>query len=105
MDAADQPPTSRKILGRFHGIGININNTVGCGIVTAPGIILKAIKSPRIVLLLWLIGGIVSMAGSLTYAELGAMHEVSGGEAKYLHTAFPKPKFMMSYIFSFMYIL
>ena len=68
-------------------------------------IIYKAIKFSGIILLLWTIGGIVSMAGSLSYVELGAFHKESGGETRYLQTAFPNPKFMMSYLFSFMFIL
>lgn len=102
-DNAD--PGRNKIFGVFYGIGVNINNVIGSGIVTSPGIIWKMVKSPGIVLLLWVIGGLVSMAGSLTYVELGVIHRISGGETKYLQTAFPNPKLMISYLFSFMYIL
>jgi len=94
-----------KILGVIYGIGMNINNIIGSGIVTTPGSIWNSVKSPGIVLLLWLIGGIISLAGSLTYVELGVIHKISGGETKYLETAYPNPKLMMSYLFSFMFIL
>ena len=102
-----QPPTfvPDKILNTVYGIGMNVNKIVGSGIVTSPGIIWKAVKSPITVLLLWIIGGIVAMSGSLSYAELGFYHRISGGEMKYLQTAYPKPRDMMSYIFSFMFIL
>ena len=83
---------------------MNVNNIIGSGIVTTPGIIWM-IKSPGIVLLLWLMGGIIRMAGSLSYVELGVIHKISGGETKYLQTAYPEPKIMMSYLFSFMHIL
>ncbi|RIA91892.1 amino acid permease-domain-containing protein [Glomus cerebriforme] len=94
----------KELLGVIYGIGMNINNVIGSGIVTSPGIIWKAVKSPEIVLLLWFVGGIVSMSGSLSYVELGVIHKISGGETKYLQTAYPDPKFMMSYLFSFMFI-
>ena len=94
-----------KFLGVAYGIGMNVNNIIGSGIVTTPGIIWNMIKSPRIVLLLWFIGGIISMAGSLSYVELGVIHKISGGETKYLQTAYPQPKIMISYLFSFMHIL
>ena len=97
--------TNNKILGTIFGIGMNVNDVIGSGIVTSPGIIWKAVKSPIIVLLLWVIGGIVAMSGSLSYTELGYYHRISGGETKYLQTAYPKPKNMVSYIFSFMFIL
>ncbi|CAG8588501.1 15982_t:CDS:2 [Funneliformis mosseae] len=93
-----------KIINRAYGIGMNINSIIGSGIVTAPGIIWNSVKSPGIVLLLWFIGGLVSMAGSLSYVELGVKHKISGGETKYLQTAYPKPKYFISYLFSFMYI-
>ncbi|CAG8609330.1 11323_t:CDS:2 [Funneliformis mosseae] len=92
------------LLGVFYGIGMNVNNVLGSGIVTSPGIIWNLVKSPRIILILWLIGGLISMTGTLTYVELGAMHKISGGETKYLQTAYPKPKLMMSYLFSLMFI-
>ncbi|CAB4467029.1 unnamed protein product [Rhizophagus irregularis] len=93
-----------KIFGVAYGIGLNINNVIGSGIVTTLGIIWNMVNSPGTVLLLWLIGGIVSMAGSLSYVELGVIHKISGGERKYLQTAYPKPKILMSYLFSFTHI-
>src|SRR5436305_9098582 len=94
-----------KLLGVAYGIGMNVNNIMGSGIVTTPGIIWNSVKSPGMVLTLWLIGGIVSMSGSLSYVELGAIHKISGGETKYLETAYPHPKLMMSYLFSFIFVL
>ena len=97
------PGNQQKILNVAYGIGMNVNQVIGSGIVTTPGIIWKAVKSPGIVLTLWVIGGIVAMSGSLSYVELGVYHKTSGGETKYLQTAYPK--YMMSYLFSFMFIL
>src|SRR5829696_1031940 len=102
---SDNIPRAAPILGVVYGIGMNVNSIVGSGIVTAPGIIWNAVKSPGIVLLLWAVGGIVSMAGSLVYVELGVIHRISGGETRYLQTAYPNPEFMISYLFSFMFIL
>src|SRR5437764_8352515 len=88
------------LLGVVFGIGMNVNNVIGSGIVTTPGIIWNKVKSPGVVILLWVIGGIVSMASSLSYVELGAYHKISGGETKYLQTAYPNPKLMISYLYS-----
>ncbi|CAG8620560.1 2217_t:CDS:2 [Funneliformis caledonium] len=93
------------ILGAVFGIGMNINSIIGSGIVTTAGMIWNSVKSPGIVLLLWFIGGIISMSGSLVYSELGVKHKDSGGELKYLQAAYPNPKLLISYLFSFMYIL
>ena len=59
-------------------------------------IIWKAVKFSGIILLLWTIVGIVSIAGSLSYVKL--FHKESGGETKYLQTtAYPSPRHMMSH--------
>ncbi|CAI2178795.1 16362_t:CDS:2 [Funneliformis geosporum] len=95
---------NKRLLGVIYGIGMNVNNILGAGIFTTPGIVWKNVKSPYIVLGLWLIGGIVSLFGSLIYTEYGAIHKDSGGETIYLATAYPKPYLMFSYLFSFMFI-
>ncbi|PKC12865.1 hypothetical protein RhiirA5_396634 [Rhizophagus irregularis] len=60
MSVIESPQDKQnKILGVAYGIGLNINNVIGSGIVTTPGIIWNMVKSPGTVLLLWLIGGIV----------------------------------------------
>jgi amino acid transporter len=43
------------------------------GIFTTPGIVLNLIKKPYVILLLWLAGGIVSLFGSLIYAEVNSV--------------------------------
>jgi amino acid transporter len=40
------------------------------GIFTTPGIVWKQVKTPYVVILLWLVGGIVSLFGSLIYTEV-----------------------------------
>ncbi|CAI2201444.1 14051_t:CDS:1, partial [Funneliformis geosporum] len=93
MNQNDAPNAHElRIISLVYGIGINVNSIIGSGIVTAPGIIWNSVKSPGIVLLLWFIGGLISMAGSLTYVELGVKHRISGGEIKYLQTAYPGTK-------------
>jgi amino acid transporter len=98
-------PGRPRILSTSYGIGMNVNEIIGSGIVTTPGIIWKSVKSPAVVLVLWILGGAISMSGSLSYVELGVMHQISGGETKYLQTAYPNPKFLLSYLFSFMFVL
>ncbi|CAG8598640.1 11889_t:CDS:10 [Ambispora leptoticha] len=94
-----------KILGVFAGIGNNCNNMVGAGIFSSPGLVLHKVKSPGIALILWLIGGIVALCGSLSYVELGSSLSDGGGETIYLKTAFPRPRALFSYMFSFTMIV
>ncbi|CAG8588518.1 15983_t:CDS:2 [Funneliformis mosseae] len=66
--------TEVKIISLAYGIGINVNSIIGSGIVTAPGIIWNSVKSPGIVLLLWFIGGLVSMAVPYHMSSLAFMY-------------------------------
>ena len=104
----------KKILGKFFCIGMITNHIIGSGIVTAPGIIWSSVKSPGIVFLLWVVGGIVAISGSFLYAVLGIHQSIlsrrdgvsgSGGEVKYLQTAYPYLRNVASYLFSFLHIL
>src|SRR5262249_18836332 len=52
----------------------------------------------KLVYLAWLVGGILSLFGALTYAELGAMKPFSGGEYVYIRDAYgPLPGFLYAW--------
>ncbi|CAG8480553.1 5254_t:CDS:2 [Ambispora leptoticha] len=93
------------LLGTFDGIGNNCNNMIGVGIFSSPGLVLKEIQSPGIALILWAVGGIAALFGSLTYVELGSSISDGGGETVYLEKAYQRPKALFSYIFSFTMIV
>lgn len=61
-----------------------VANMVGTGIFTSLGFQLLAISDTRLILLLWLIGGLCALCGALCYAELGVRHTDSGGEYHFL---------------------
>lgn len=62
------------------------------------------VQSPGIALILWIIGGFVSLLGSLVYIELGIRTFPSGiGEQKYIEDAFPHTN-NLGHIFSFVAI-
>jgi APA family basic amino acid/polyamine antiporter len=48
----------------------------------------QEVGSPAMVLLAWLVAGLLSLAGALTYAELGAMMPQAGGEYLYVKAAY-----------------
>ena len=57
-----------------------VGSVIGSGIFLAPGLILKQVDgSVSLSLLVWLVGGILSMLGALTYAELSAANPEAGG--------------------------
>mgnify|MGYP001423643581 CR=1 FL=1 len=61
-----------------------IANMVGTGVFTSLGFQLLDIQSGFVLLMLWAIGGLISLCGAMTYAELGAAMPRSGGEYNFL---------------------
>ena len=56
---------------------------------------MQAVGSARLVYLVWVVGGLLSMFGAMTYAELGAMKPQAGGEYIYIRDAYgPLPAFL-----------
>ncbi|CAG8636963.1 4722_t:CDS:2 [Ambispora gerdemannii] len=103
--ASDVSAGRTRLLGTFAGIGNNCNNMIGAGIFASPGLVLNEIQSPGIALILWTVGGIVTLFGSLSYVELGSSKPDGGGETVYLEQAYPHPKALFSYMFSFAMIV
>ncbi|CAG8602032.1 12679_t:CDS:2, partial [Ambispora leptoticha] len=56
-------------------------------------------------LVLWTVGGITALFGSLVYTELGSSIPDGGGETVYLQKAYPRPKALFSYMFSLIIIV
>ncbi|MGH9369545.1 MAG: APC family permease [Thermoanaerobaculia bacterium] len=72
---------------------------LGGGIFLTPSSIAQAIPAPRWILMAWVVGGLLSVAGGLVYAELGAMMPQAGGMYIYFRDAFgPLPAFLYAWM-------
>jgi APA family basic amino acid/polyamine antiporter len=80
-------PGLERRLGPLDGALLTIGAVVGTGIFLTAGDVARAAGSPGLVLLVWLAGGLLTLAGALTYAELGAMMPRAGGPYHYLRAA------------------
>ena len=79
-----------------------VGGVIGSGIFLVPSTVLKQAGSVRIAMLAWLAGGILSLFGALTYAELGAMNPSSGGLYAYTRDAFGRfPAFLFGWTMFF----
>lgn len=67
---------------------IVIADMIGVGVFTSLGFQVKDLPSGFAILFLWAVGGLVSVCGALSYAELGAMFPRSSGEYNFLTHAF-----------------
>jgi basic amino acid/polyamine antiporter, APA family len=61
---------------------------IGTGVFLKTATMAQLVGSPNRVLLAWLAAGLLSLAGALTYAELGAMMPEAGGEYVFLREAY-----------------
>lgn len=61
---------------------------IGTGVFTSLGFQLNAVQNTWSILLLWLIGGLLSLFGAFAYAELGTHFKASGGDYIYLSRVF-----------------
>src|SRR5262245_32420177 len=65
-----------------------VSSVVGVGIFLTPGTVAAELRDGRLFLLAWLAGGLLSLAGALANAELGAMFPRAGGDYVYVSEAY-----------------
>jgi APA family basic amino acid/polyamine antiporter len=83
------PATLRRTLGFRDLVLITIGTVIGSGIYLVPSVVLRqSAGNARIAILIWTVGGVLSLLGALTYAELGAANPDAGGLYVYLRDAF-----------------
>lgn len=94
-----QAPTGLvRDLGVNHAIAIVVGTIIGSGIFRVPGAMMRDAGSTKLVYLAWIIGGLLSFFGALTYAELGAMKPEAGGEYVYVRDGYgPLPGFLYAW--------
>src|SRR5258708_22091486 len=72
-------PELARDLGVSHASAVVVGTIIGSGIFLVPAEMMQAVGSAKLVYLAWLVGGVLSFFGALTYAELGAMKPQAGG--------------------------
>lgn len=78
-------------LGLVDTTFLAIGAVVGSGIFLTPGDIASKLPSPGLFLAAWLLGGLITLCGALSFAELGAMYPQAGGQYVYLREAYGSP--------------
>ena len=90
---------SVKKFSLWTAIAVVVANMVGTGIFTSLGFQLLDIRSPFVLMMLWVVGGVTALCGALTYAELSARLPRSGGEYNFLsRTWHPSAGFVSGWI-------
>lgn len=77
-----------RVLGTSHATAIVVGTLIGSGIFLVPHEMMVATGSSGLVYAAWIAGGLLSLFGAMTYAELSAMMPLTGGEYVYLRRAY-----------------
>lgn len=96
--------TLERKLGLFDSTMIVMGVVIGSGIFLTTGLMAKSIPSATLLLIAWIAGGVLSLAGALAYAELGAAMPEAGGQYIYLREAYgPMSGFLFGWIMFLVY--
>ncbi len=88
LSLAQPPKEFRKELGLFDSIMIVSGIMIGSGIFIVSAEITRQVGSAGWLLVVWVITGVLTVAGALSYGELAAMMPQAGGMYVYLREAF-----------------
>ena len=85
MATTQQPQTEFvKAISRLDATALVVGSMIGSGIFIVSAEILREVKSPGLLLVVWALSGVVTLLGALTYGELAAMFPRAGGQYVYL---------------------
>jgi len=96
----------KRRVGLLSGVALIVGNMIGTGIFVTPGGVLERSGSVGLAMVMWVACGVLSILGSLAYAELGTLIPKSGAEYAYFLDGFgplhrfwgPLPAFLYSWI-------
>lgn len=90
--ATDQPGQEShglvRRLGPFDAVMLVMGGIIGAGIFVNPAEVARHVSTPFWIVGVWVIGGIIAMAGALVYAELADRRPGLGGQYAYLRDAY-----------------
>jgi basic amino acid/polyamine antiporter, APA family len=81
-------PDLKRGLGTWAAASIVVGTVIGSGIFLVPRSMIQRVGAPEMVFVVWVFGGLLSLAGALSYAELAAAIPEAGGEYAYLREAY-----------------
>ena len=78
-------------LGLIAAISVNVANIIGTGVFLKARVMTCNVGTPGKALIVWVLAGLLAMAGALTYAELLAMKPRAAGEYGIIRDAYGRP--------------
>jgi APA family basic amino acid/polyamine antiporter len=78
----------QRILGVGFGLAVIVGSTLGIGILRTPGLVAAQLGTTNAILVVWIVGGLYTLLGSVCLTELGTMLPQAGGYYVYARRAF-----------------
>lgn len=90
MNELEVKAAPKPSLSVFDAVALIVGIVVGAGIFKTPSLVAQNTGSSSVFLLVWLLGGVISLIGALCYAELSTTYPNAGGDYYYFTRAFGK---------------
>lgn len=87
-DASMTPDAPVPTLSVFDATMITVGIVIGAGIFQTPTMVAQIAGTPTLMLFAWVLGGVLSLVGALTYAELATTYPSAGGDYTFLSCAY-----------------
>lgn len=88
MQSDPSHPELPRVLSTTHATAIVVGIIIGSGIFLVPREMMAATGSSALVYAAWIVGGLLSLFGAMSYAEVAAMKPRVGGEYAFLKDAY-----------------
>ena len=103
MSRDDSPAMARPELtrgvGAWAAIAVNVTNMIGAGVFLKTRVMTCNVGSAKVVMLVWVAAGLLSLAGTFSYSEIAAMMPEAGGDYVYLRRAYGR---LVGFLFGWM---
>src|SRR3712207_1978065 len=87
-------------LGYFDLTMIVVSLVIGVGIFRTPALVAQSAQTPILFFSAWIVGGLVSVCGALTYAEIGSRNPMPGGFYKIVSECYhPAFALMLNWVY------
>ena len=90
-----------RALGLVDAASVIVGIVIGAGIFLVPRLVAQALPSAPLILAVWIVAGVLTFFGALSYAEMGAMMPETGGHYVYLSECYgPLAGFLCGWTFT-----
>src|SRR6202040_400976 len=86
-------------MGPWAAVAVNVANMIGTGVFLKTRVMTCNVGSAKVVLLVWVAAGLLSLAGTFSYSEIAAMMPEAGGDYVYLRRAYGR---LMGFLYGWM---